>query len=807
MTSIRSELPPTPTTALNGASLLLASASEPPATPGRVPNGTQSLPSDQTIVLPPTLTRTQTGFGVRVDSLGESQKRFYDRLIADRFTPAQINEVVTVIVRGGVDGLAGKYSRLSVDNLACLSHIINNLNSETAPHDAAHMLLGNRTKIAYGVSELSENVGNALGNNWLSSPQGLYEGFRVERNESGGLTVAAVPGTREQVSKVFSTTVNGSRVIDTDFRKTFLINSETRVWFAADTAMASPNLPFEARFALFYRELEASGQVPVKGNTELTATLKKMYARLEDSVAGQTPSELRTQIVNHGTSLISLVVATYATEVFKSMPDAKRFEFFADFIAMVVAMNNHAPNQITLPTETTSRRLFKTEWTDINTQSVDPATGTKPLAAPGFLRDFLDIRNQVRKLLGVPAAPVAVPPPATQESTAPNNNPNSTQAPGSEPGTTSTKPTGTTTKPGTTTGTATTGTTPGTTTAAPGTTPGSTTTAPSTSPKPNKGGYVQRPDAPKPAEIEKPFTFPLLPAKKAGPLHPPSRKPDADPRAGLFTTPNPKPRKARHTGDTTPRPKHDPNPPRFPDISNVPEANLPTKLPNKLPNKAPDKTPRNAPNLPSPTSGEYTWSTSRVNTKPFPVAEARTQSLPTPPRSDISWSTSRVNTRPAATASVRTPAAATTRRSASTVAQPRVNTSPTRAAAAPPQPQRQGIAGLQDQLKTMQRELDKLPKNAAPTLAQAQATLARLKVELKAFITEATAVVKQLPAQMQGAAMAQLQQLQAAWDRWSPGALNNLESFGNGATQLLAPVLAFLAGTAALLDDLRKIFG
>ena len=55
--------------------------------------------------------------------------------------------------------------------------------------------------------------------------------------------------------------------------------------------------------------------------------------------------------------------------------------------------------------------------------------------------------------------------------------------------------------------------------------------------------------------------------------------------------------------------------------------------------------------------------------------------------------------------------------------------------------------------------------------------------------------------------MAQLQQLQAAWDRWSPGALNNLESFGNGATQLLAPVLAFLAGTAALLDDLRKIFG
>ena len=72
---------------------------------------------------------------------------------------------------------------------------------------------------------------------------------------------------------------------------------------------------------------------------------------------------------------------------------------------------------------------------------------------------------------------------------------------------------------------------------------------------------------------------------------------------------------------------------------------------------------------------------------------------------------------------------------------------------------------------------------------------------------EGSSVVKQLPAQMQGAAMAQLQQLQAAWDRWSPGALNNLESFGNGATQLLAPVLAFVAGVATLLDDLRKVFG
>lgn len=721
MTTIRSEMSPTVTTALNDGGLLLASASQPSADPARTPNAVTSLRSDQAIVIPKTLARTPAGFGVRVDLLDTSQKKFYDRLTADKFTPAQINEIVTVIVRGGVDGLAGKYSRLSVDNLACLSHIVNDLPFETAPHDAAHMLLGNRTKMGYGVSEYAENVGNALGNNFLGRPQGLYEGFRVGRNELGGLTVAAVVGTREQVAKVFNSTENGSRVIDTNFRKTFLANSENRVWLAADKAMASPNLPFEARFALFYRELEGSGQVPVKGNPALTADLKKAYARLEDSVAGQTPSELRSKIFTHGANLIAQVVAHHATEVFKSIPDAKRFEFFADFIAMVVAMHNQAPNQITLPNATTDSKLFKTEWTDINTTSVDKATGTKPLAAPGFLRDFLDIRNQVRKHLGVPAAPVAVPRPTTQASTTPNKKPNGTETPGTNPGTTTTAAADK--RPGTTT----------------------TTTTTTTRPKTDKGGYVQRPDAPKPPEIEKPLTFPLTPPKKAGPLHPPSRKPDADPRSGLFTSPKPKPGKPRHTGNTAPRPKLDPNPPRFPDISNVPDERLPNKLPNPGGTKA-APAPKVAQRI-APASPEYTWSPSPVKKVPKRAAVA---------------------------------------------------------AAASPQ---QGVATLQGQVKSLRSELDKLPKNAAPTLAQAQKVMAQMKAEMKAFVAGAAEVIKSLPSHLQGLAATQLSQLQAAWDRWSPGALKNLESFGKGAGEALGWAVGVLGGLGAAMETLQKIGG
>ena len=743
MTTIRSASTLAAAPALNDDGPLLPLASDAPAASVRTPSSVTSLRSDHAIVIPETLTRTKTGFGVRVELLVTSQKKFYDRLTADRFTPAQINEIVTVFVRGGVDGLAGKYSRLSIDNLACLSHLVNNLNAETAPHDAAHMLLGNRSKTAYGVSEYAENVGNALGNNFLGRPQGLYEGFRVDKNESGGLTVAAMPGTREQVKKVFALTADGSRVIDSNFQKTFLANSKERVWLAANEAMSSSDLPFEARFAKFYRELEANGQLPVKGNPELTTTLKKNYARLEDSVAGQTPSELRTNIVTYGTDLISETLALEATKVFKSMPDAKRFEFFADFIAMVVAMNNQSPNQISLPNKTTGTKLFKTEWTDLNTHSVDDLTGKMPLAAPGFLRDFLDIRNQVRKLLGVPVAPVAVPLPTAQGSTTPNQKPNGTEAMGTSPGTT-------------------------TTTSRSGTAP-TTTTLP---PKTNKGGYVQRPDAPEPRPIEKPLTFPLTPPKKAGPLHAPSRRPDPDPRSGLFTSPKSEPGKPRHTGNTSPRPKLDPNPPPFPNTSNVPDDRLPNKLP--APTGSKTKPPNKAP---TPTSSEFTWSPSRLKTKPTrgPITSDRVDPLPTPPRTEYSWS------------------------------QTRVNPNPTRAPSAATRPQSRGIVGSHDQLRALQKELGKLPANAAPTLEHAQMVMTRMKADIKNFITAATEVIKSLPSHLQSFALAQLGQLRAAWDRWSPGALKNLESFGQGAGDALRLALSLLAGIGATLETIQKI--
>ena len=75
------------------------------------------------------------------------------------------------------------------------------------------------------------------------------------------------------------------------------------------------------------------------------------------------------------------------------------------------------------------------------------------------------------------------------------------------------------------------------------------------------------------------------------------------------------------------------------------------------------------------------------------------------------------------------------------------------------------------------------------------------------FIAGAAEVIKSLPSHLQSLAVTQLGQLQAAWDRWSPGALKNLESFGKGAGEALGWAVGVLGGLGAAVETLQKIGG
>ena len=310
---------------------------------------------------------------------------------------------------------------------------------------------------------------------------------------------------------------------------------------------------------------------------------------------------------------------------------------------------------------------------------------------------------------------------------------------------------------------------------------------PAPKPQKPKGGYVQRPDAPRRGTIDdaKPLTSPLPRPKKAGPLHPPSRKPAANPKAGLFTSPRPAPGKPRHTGNTSPRPKHDPNPPRFPNISSVPEDRLPNKLPNKLPAPTASRSPSapgaavpnasahfgsvHAPRAPART--EFTWSPVRAKPMPMPMP------------------------RPAAPAWARVPQAT-----------PATRPQPSPKPSAKPL-QHQTATSLQGALNSLQRDLNTLSAKGTPTLAQARKWLDQMQATLNAGVAQLGRQVKLLPSPLQATASAQLGQLQAAWERWAPGALNNLEAFGKGASDNLGSALQILGGFAAVLQTMQKIGG
>ena len=349
-------------------------------------------------ILPSTLVRVASGLAVRVNDLTESQKLEHNRLTSSGLSKADINEIVNHLSVGSVDDLANKYSQLSADNLAGVSLLLYGLNGPASIHDLSHALIGDRKSMAFDASERGEASGHALLNDFITDPQGIYDGFSVGRGADQNPVVSMTPTAKQTALNEFGKARGQSTRVDKVFSLNFNGNSFKRARKALQDSAAAGLDPkvWPSRFEVFYNSLAKSGQLPKKHDAALAGKLRESFSKYEADTRTMDPAQTKETTSQAALYEIAPILMRAASREFKKIPTDQKLRFYADGIAAVLAINNASPAEVQKPTGKNDDR-FNYGWVGL------PTSESVAFTKPGFLKDYLEIRNQVRQMLGVPS--------------------------------------------------------------------------------------------------------------------------------------------------------------------------------------------------------------------------------------------------------------------------------------------------------------------------------------------------------------------------------------------------------------------
>lgn len=734
--------------------------------------------------LPATLMRTPQGVEVRTSRLTESQRVVYDRLCQSLGSAQRVNQALTLMGAEGIDALGGKFPDLSLDNLAGLSVLSNGLGPEIVLHDATHALLGNKNNIPYAVSEFEEGVGNAIVSGFIAKPNGAYGALSVSSGQDGEPKLAIDPTKLDAVSSAFNETMaSGTSRLKNSFAGSIRKNSAPRVDAAFKSALKSSSRQksVEARANEFIKQLQLRGQLPPNTNLDLAAKLKGIYKNYENVMLGKTPWQLKKPLSSKLNMVVTSLLEKKSLDAFESIPLSKKFQLYADGIAMVLAVNSAYPSRVDVPSET-SKGLFESQWLN---QPTDAAN----FADKGFVRKFLAIRKQVREALGVGAKGTAEPQTAaqtasgtTQQPAKPSNThpsaqpaPSSATQPENEPAP----------DPA----------------ASPGNPQGS-----------SQGGRVQQPDPrPRPTLGDLRRASGIWPDAKpldnprGGLLHPPS-EPHKPERLGGYRLPDPN-RRPTHTGNTLPKPVFNPNLPGFPLL---PEGfKAPTKKPLDSPTTVPtgESTAASLRGMNPTQQPKSNLQARRTNAQ---VGTGAAYVPPPPARTAYPGRTVLETDRPPASRPSRrvtqapAPVGRTRAGSATTPSPPPEVTKTS--VRGPTGPAGRGTASqLYDQIESIKREAQHLSNQGQASAEQVKRVVGELNRTAIELRKNAPGWIDQLPAAAQGAARQALGKAQSELDSFlrdfPQNAANTAEAISGPLTAVLTGILAFLSVAASLASS------
>jgi hypothetical protein len=316
---------------------------------------------------------------VNVDGLTSHQRSHYDALLT-RFSAEQVDDIIGRVMRSGVDGLVDTpaYLQMSAADLARLSHLMNGIDTAVLLHDVSHAVLTGKD-FPYGVNELQENIGNAYANSIIDAPRGVFAPFKIVDDELH-VDDAAVLDARAAVDAI----VDSGRGI---FMNSFHASSENNKRVEGPLRRVLETLDSgttESRFELFQRGLEENGQIPIDADVTLESKLFDLYREAEQ--VARTSSD-ESGIVGQARDITTLLVQA-GLEFDAQLPQAEKRRLVIDSVASVIAAHQRF-SEVEMPRSGDPRRLSE-QW-------MEPVNG---MDKPDYLREYLQIREQVRKALG-----------------------------------------------------------------------------------------------------------------------------------------------------------------------------------------------------------------------------------------------------------------------------------------------------------------------------------------------------------------------------------------------------------------------
>ena len=341
--------------------------------------------------VPSSLKSVPGGFEINVAGLTAKQRVNYQRLRASDLTAVEIDDITSIMMRSGVAGLAKnpKFLNLSADNLACLMHLINGLDSMTSMHDVTHAVLTN-PRFNYGTSEWRENVGNTVANSFIVRPNKAFEPFSWVTGANGQKTLRI--DTAELASARKALNAQSGRFSDTAFENNFATNSRNRTKAAVERSVFEitymEGRGGAERYQQFRAQMQANGQLPDSPAANFEQKLARAYADFEAKVLGAEGPISESHEWVSALEPIVRVLSEPAIEAYRRVPAATRRELAVDSIASVLTAAKFNP-KVAIPRASDVER-FSREWIDM---------ATAGMKQPGYLKTYLEVRAQVRKAM------------------------------------------------------------------------------------------------------------------------------------------------------------------------------------------------------------------------------------------------------------------------------------------------------------------------------------------------------------------------------------------------------------------------
>ena len=368
--------------------------------PGKAQTTMSEQAPSQRLALPSTLRKAKSGgVEIDVDHLTANQQAHYMRLLQSNLSAADINDIVNKFFRSGIDGLLSnpKYLNLSADNLACLMHMTTGLDDATALHDVTHMVLSGR-HFKYGALEVQETIGNTAANQYIDGRNGIFKPFKWVKGADGKVNLSIDRAGLAAVRKVLNSIADTSTVDRTlGFRDNFEINSYRRTVDAASSAVDSigqRGSTFETRYQQLRAQLEASGQLPGVGSPQFEKLLLQKYVDIEAALARSPRGFTKTEWHTAVTPMVKLLSQEAALDYQKLSASTKRL-IAIDGMASVLTAAGLYPGKVGIPKLNAKGNIdterFSREWTSLRTEKLN---------SPGYVRKFIEVRNQLRNELG-----------------------------------------------------------------------------------------------------------------------------------------------------------------------------------------------------------------------------------------------------------------------------------------------------------------------------------------------------------------------------------------------------------------------